>query len=76
MYTLTDNCYILSVANLPSLILKKNTTGAHQFGITKKKVIFKRKVSNIYISIFEYNFYIAISIKTFGMLFERKKTLE
>ena len=50
MYTLTDNCYILSVANLPSLILKKNTTGAHQFGITKKKVIFKRKVSNIYIN--------------------------
>ena len=49
MYTLTDNCYILSVSNLPLLILKKNTTaGAHQFGVIKKKVIFKRKVSNMY----------------------------
>ena len=46
MYTLTDNCYMLSVSNLPSLILKKNTTaGAHQFGIIKKKVIFKRNIN-------------------------------
>ena len=69
MYTLTDNCYILSIPNLPSLILKKNTTGAHQFGITKKK-------SFKYISIFEYNFYTAISIKNFFECFlEEKKNM-
>ena len=54
-------------------MLKETTTGVHQFGITKKKVIFKRKVSNI--SVFEYNFYTAISIKNHCECFlEGKKT--